>query len=151
MFEHKNLDGQWNKIVPSTDSFVSGEILECRPTVGSEPEKISRQQYAVINSRLVERSLPPETIGDAWSHDAGKVPWWDAVNNPPHAGLVADFNSYSGGAYRFVLDTSHNIVGFASEGEEILFAKGAYTVKRKSDGAELSAKSVRELRDLYFG
>lgn len=53
MFEHKNLDGKWNRIIPSTDVFLNGDVLECRETVGSEPEKISRQQYAGVGKRLV--------------------------------------------------------------------------------------------------
>jgi len=150
MFEHKNLDGQWNRVIPSTNSFLNGDILECREMVGSEPEKNSRQQFAVIGERLVERSLPPESIGDTWSHDVGKLPWWEAVNNPPHAGMIADFNSQNGGLQRVPLDVNHNVVGFASEGEEIIFSKGLYTLKRKSDDKELSASSTRQLREQYF-
>lgn len=150
MFEHKNLDGKWNRVIPSTDVFLKGDILECRETVGSEPEKISRQQYAVIDDRLVERCLPPESMGDTWSHDAGKSPWWGTVNNPPHMGILADFNSYNGGLYRFPLDVNHNVVGFAGEGEEILLVNGKYAVKRKSDDKELSAPSMRALQELYF-
>ncbi|MGR9054259.1 MAG: hypothetical protein ACU84J_16595 [Gammaproteobacteria bacterium] len=150
MFEHKNLDGRWNRVIPATDAFVSGEVLECRVSVGSEPEKISRQQYAVVGDRLVERCLPPESVGDAWSYDAGKLPWWGSVNNPPHAGLLADFNSHYGGLRYAPLDVKHNVIGFASDGEEIIFSSGTYTVTRKSDGKELSASSVRELRDSYF-
>ncbi|MGR9046147.1 MAG: hypothetical protein ACU83N_12685 [Gammaproteobacteria bacterium] len=150
MFEHKNLDGKWNRIIPSTDAYLNGDVLECRETVGSEPEKISRQQYAVVGKRLVERCLPPESIGDTWSHDAGKLPWWDSVKNPPHMGIVADFNSHNGGLHRIPLDVNHNVVGFADEGEEIVLIKGMYTVKRKSDDKELSAPSMRELREQYF-
>ena len=150
MFEHKNLDGQWNRVVTSGDAFLSGDILECRETVGAEPEKISRKQYAVVGNRLVERCLPPESIGDTWAHDVDKLPWWGAVNNPPHAGLIAEFNSHNGGQHRIPLDINHNVIGFASEGEEILLANGTYTVKRKSDDKELSAPSMLELRELYF-
>ncbi len=150
MFEHKNLDGKWNRVIPSTDVFLNGDILECRETVGAEPEKISRQQYAVVGNRLVERSLPPESIGDTWSHDDGKSPWWGSVNNPPHMGIIADFNSHNGGLHRIPLDVTHNVIGFASEGEEIILTKGSYTVKRKNDDKELSAPSMRELRELYF-
>lgn len=149
MFEHKNLDGKWNRIVSPTDAFLNGDILECRETVGSEPEKIARQQYAVVGERLVERCLPPESIGETWSHDAGRVPWWGSVMNPPHKGLVADFNSHSGGLQRIPLDVNHNVVGFADEGEEITLINKIYSVKRKSDDQELSAKSMRELRELY--
>lgn len=151
MFEHKNLDGVWNRIVSSADAFLNGDILECRETVGSEPEKISRMQYAVAGQRLVERCLPPESLGETWAHDAGKLPWWDSVNNPPHMGIIADFNSHGGGLHRIPLDVNHNVVGFANQGEEIILAKGLYTLSRKSDGQELSAKSMLELRELYFG
>ncbi|MGR8935559.1 MAG: hypothetical protein ACU837_14385 [Gammaproteobacteria bacterium] len=150
MFEHKSLDGKWNRVIPSTETFLNGDILECRDTVGSEPEKISRQQYAVIGNRLVERCLPPESVGDSWSYDGGKLPWWDSVKNPPHMGIIADFNSYNGGLHRIPLDAKHNVVGFASEGEEVILINGQYTVKRKNDDQALNAASMRELRELYF-
>ena len=150
MFEHKNLDGQWNRTVPSTEVFLNGDILECRETVGTKPEKISRKQYAVVGNRLVERCLPPEAIGDTWSHDVDKLPWWGSVNNPPHAGIIADFNSHGGGLHRIPLDVNHNVIGFAADGEEIIFTNGTYTVKRKSDDKELSALSMHNLREKYF-
>ncbi|MCQ8104853.1 hypothetical protein NP590_12120 [Methylomonas sp. SURF-2] len=150
MFEHKNLDGVWNRVLSATDAFLNGDILECRETLGAEPEKISRMQYAVVGQRLVERCLPPEALGETWTHDAGKLPWWDSVKNPPHAGIIADFNSHGGGLHRIPLDASHNVVGFAGDGEEILLVNGMYTVNRKSDGQTLSAKSMLELRGLYF-
>jgi len=48
------------------------------------------------------------------------------------------------------LDLAHNVVAFAAEGEEILFPDGEYKVVRKSDDQELSARSILELRKLYF-
>ncbi|MDT4328680.1 hypothetical protein ACQE3E_10305 [Methylomonas sp. MED-D] len=150
MFEHKNLDGQWNKTIPATDSFVNGEVLECRDTVGEEPAKISRKQYAVIGDLLVERCLPPESIGDTWAHDVGQLPWWGAVMNPPHAGMIADFNSLNGGLQRRNLDVAHHVVGYAAAGEEITLLKTVYSVTRASDGKELSAPSMLELRKLYY-
>ena len=150
MFEHKNLDGVWNRIVSSTDAFLNGDILECRDMVGSEPEKISRMQYAVIGQRLVERCLPPESLSETWTQDAGNLPGWDSVKNPPHMGIVADFNSHNDGLHRIPFDANHFVVGFANEGEEIVLVKGKYTVSRKSDGSELSAASLHQLRELYF-
>ncbi|MGY6275449.1 hypothetical protein [Methylomonas sp. MgM2] len=150
MFEHKNLDGSWSRVVPSSDAFTNGEILEIREVAGTEPEKASRKQYAVVGERLVERCLPPESIGDTWSYDGGKSPWWGTVNNPPHAGLIADFNSEFGGKQYIPLDPAHNVTAFASEGEEIVLNKGIYSVKRKSDDKELTAPSIRELREQYF-
>lgn len=150
MFEHKNLDGKWNRVVPASETFVKSEILECRDSLGGDADGAARNQFSVIGELLVERCLPPQTIGDTWSYDAVSVPWWDVVNNPPHAGLVADFNTHLGGLYRKPLDLTHNVVAFAAEGEEILFADGAYTVVRKSDEQELSAGSILELRKLYY-
>jgi hypothetical protein len=150
MFEHKNLDGTWNRVVPASDAFLNGDILECRDMVGSEPEKISRMQFAVIGQRLVERCLPPEALSETWAQDAGQLPGWDSVKNPPHAGIVAEFNSYNGGLHRIPFDANHFVIGFAKEGEEILFLKGLYTVTRKSDAKELSGTSLNELRQLYF-
>ena len=150
MFEHKNLDGVWNRVVSATDAFLSGDILETRDMVGSEPEKISRMQFAVIGQQLVERCLPPEALTETWAHDAGKLPWWDSVKNPPHMGLIADFNSHNGGLHRIPFDANHYVVGFAYEGEEIVFGKGIYTVNRKSDGKVITATSSLELRELYF-
>jgi len=150
MFEHKNLDGTWNRVVSATDAFLSGDILETRDMVGTEPEKIARMQFAVIGQWLVERCLPPEALSQTWAHDAGKLPWSDSVKNPPHMGIIADFNSHNGGLHRIPFDANHHVVGFASDGEEIILAKGMYTVVRKSDGKELSAASKSELRELYF-
>lgn len=150
MFEHKALDGQWNRVLPAADSFINGEVLECRDTVGEEPGKISRRQYAVVGDRLVERCLPPEAVGDFWSHDVAQLPWWSSVMNPPHAGILADFNSQFGGLHRRQLDTAHNVVGYAGAGEEITLGKAGYALKRASDGAELVAKSMLELRKLYY-
>lgn len=150
MFEHKALDGKWNRIVPTSEAFVKGDILECRDSLGGDADGASRNQFGVIGDRLVERSLPPQAIGDCWSYDAGGLPWWGIVNNPPHAGLVADFNSHSGGLYRKELDLAHNVVAYASAGEEILFENGIYKVVRQSDEQELTATSILELRKLYF-
>jgi hypothetical protein len=150
MFEHKTLDGKWNRVVPSCEAFVKGEVLECRDSLGGDAEKASRNQFGVVGELLVERCLPPTTVGDVWSYDAGGLPWWGTVNNPPHAGLVADFNAYNGGLYRKPLNVAHNVVGFASAGEEILFASGMYKVVRQSDSQELTAPTILELRKLYF-
>lgn len=151
MFEHKTLDGKWNRIVPTCEPFVKEEVLECRDSLGGDADGASRNQFGVIGNLLVERCLPPQTIGDVWSYDAGGLPWWGVVNNPPHAGLVADFNTHLGGLYRKPLDLAHNVVAFAAEGEEILFTDGVYKVVRKSDEQELTASSLLELRKLYFG
>jgi hypothetical protein len=150
MFEHKELDGTLNRVIPASDAFINGEVLECRGGRDPEPEKNSRLQFGVIKERLVERNLPPESVGDCWSYDAAAAPWWGAVNNPPHAGLVAEFNSHSGGQYRVPLDLAHNVVAFASAGEDVVFTDGTYKVVRESDGAELTAASILELRKLYF-
>lgn len=150
MFEHKHLDGQWNRVVPSTDSFVKGDILECRNSVGADPTSITRIQYGVVGERLVERSLPPETVGDTWSHDNVALPWWGKVMNPPHMGIVAEFNIHNGGVHRIPIDLAHNVVAYAAAGEEVLFANGIYTVVRQSDGQEITAPSLVELRKLYY-
>jgi hypothetical protein len=150
MFEHKELDGTKNRVIPASEAFVSGDVLECHIGQEADMEKAGRLQYGVINERLVERSLPPESVGDYWSYDAPAAPWWGTVNNPPHAGLVAEFNNHSGGQYRVPLDKAHNVVAFASAGEEIVFSDGAYKVVRESDGSELTAPSIMDLRKLYF-
>ena len=149
MFEHKTLDGKWNRVVPACEDFVKGEVLECRDSLGGDADGAARNQFSVIGELLVERCLPPSTIGDTWSYDAGGMPW-GVVNNPPHAGLVADFNTHLGGLYRKPLDLAHNVVAFAAAGEEILFVDGIYKVVRQSDGQELTAPSILELRKLYF-
>lgn len=151
MFEHKELDGTWNRLIPATEEYlVSGQVLECHLGKDSEPDKTGRNQFGVIGDRLVERCLPPASIGDHWSYDVDAAPWWGLVNNPPHAGLVAEFNSHTGGLYRTPLDPAHNVVAFASAGEEITLDNGVYKLTRASDSAELSAASIMELRKLYF-
>ena len=149
MFEHKNLDGEWNRIIPSNEAFLKGDILECRDTAGTDAKAMSRRQYSVVGDRLVERCLPPETIGDFWSFDATGTPWWGSVKNPPHMGLIAEFNSHLGGEHRKPIDLAHNVVAFATAGEEVTFANGIYTVVRKSDDKEITANSLIDLRLQY--
>ena len=94
MFEHKNLDGEKYRLVSAAESFLKGEVLEFRD---GSAEKSPRQQNAVIGEALVERYLPPESIGDVWPHDKAATPWWLVVDHPPHAGIVAEFNQVMGG------------------------------------------------------
>lgn len=150
MFEHKHLDGEMNRVITSTDSFLNGDVLECRDSVGSEPGSISRRQYAVVGDRLVERCLPPESIGDCWSFDAVASPWWGSVKNPPHMGIIAEFNKFNGGEHRKPIDLEHNVVAYGAEGEEVTFSNGTYTVIRKSDEKEITAASLVDLRKQYF-
>lgn len=150
MFENKHLDGEWNRVIPSTDAFLNGDILELRDNLGGNSTSASRRQYGVVGDRLVERCLPPEGLGDRWSYDAADVPWWTSVKNPPHMGIIADFNSYNGGEHRKPLDKAHNVVAFAAVGEEVTFADGSYTVVRQSDNQAISAPTLPELRQVYF-
>lgn len=152
MFEHKNLDGERNRIVPATDTFISGDVLEMRESIkkDDDPKATSRMQYGVVVDRLVERCLPPETIGDKWSYDNSDLPWWGTVNNPPHAGIIAEFNSHNGGKHRKPLEVDHNVVAFAALGEEVTFKNGEYTVIRKKDNKEIKAKTLLETRRAYY-
>ena len=150
MFEHKNLDGTWNTVVSPAQAFLSGDVLELKESVAKETNASSRKQYAVVGDRLVERNLPPESVGDRWSFDAVDEPWWTSVNNPPHAGIVASFNSFSGGLHRKPLDKSNFVIGFASEGEEVLMVDDIYKVVRKKDSKEITGNNLPELRKNYF-
>ena len=150
MFEHKELDGVKNRLVPATEAFINEEVLEKRETRNSDPvEAIARQQYGVTGTVLVERYLPPESIGNSWSHDPG-TPWWEVVGHPPHAGMVADFNQAKGGSYKRVLTKDNNIVAYAEQGEEVVFNAGEYKVVRKADSQALSAGSLAKLRAAYY-
>lgn len=149
MFEHKHLDGEINRVIPATDAFLNGDVLECHDS-GADPKTLARRQYAVVGDRLVERCLPPETIGDTWSFDAVASPWWGSVKNPPHMGIIAEFNTFNGGEHRKPIDLQHNVVAYGAEGEEVTFANGIYTVVRNSDGETITAASLVELRNLYF-
>lgn len=150
MFEHKHLDGETNRIIPATDGFLNGDVLECRDTVGAEPASVARRQYAVVGDRLVERCLPPEAIGDSWSFDNVASPWWGSVKNPPHMGIIAEFNKFNGGEHRKPIDLEHNVVAYGAQGEDITFANGIYSVVRQSDEQEITATTLVELRKLYF-
>jgi len=152
MFEHKKLDGETYRVVPSTESFLAGDILEIRESIGSskDPGTVNRVQYGVVGDRLVERCLPPESVGDRWSYDASDTPWWSAVNNPPHAGLVADFNSSLGGRQRVPLDQGHNVVAFGAAGEEVMLENGEYLLTRGTDGKEIRGRSLLETRQAYY-
>lgn len=150
MFEHKNLDGKVNRVITSSDAFLNSDVLEVRDGIGADTDSFNRKQYGVIGDRLVERSLPPESMGDSWSYDSAGIPWWGSVMNPPHAGIVAEFNSHNGGLHRKPFEVDHNVVAFANDGEEVLLDNGIYKVARKSDGKEIEAASILELRKLYF-
>jgi len=152
MFEHDKVDGEWVKVIPAMESFTTDSILEIRESISKErdPKTTSRTQYSVVGDRLVERNLPPESVGDKWGYDDCDVPWWGSVNNPPHAGLIADFNKHNGGLQKKPLDLGNNVVAFTSAGEEITFAGGQYSVTRQKDGAELTAGSILDLRKAYY-
>lgn len=150
MFEHKHLDGELNRVISSNDAFLNGDVLECRDSVGADPKTLSRRQYAVVGDRLVERCLPPESIGDVWSHDSAGLAWWGSVKNPPHMGIVAEFNSHNGGEHRKPFETEHNVVAYAAAGEEVILSNDCYTVTRATDAKELQAGSLVELRQLYY-
>ena len=152
MFEHKHLDGAWNRVLPATESFVSEEILEIRDNVSPncKPETSSRKQYAVVGDQLVERCLPPENVGERWSHDAFDISWWTRVNNPPHMGILAEFNESQGGKHRIPLDKENNVVAFAAAGEKVLLKQGQYFVTRDKDSKEIVADSLFETRRAYY-
>lgn len=150
MFEHQTLDGEWKCVVKANQTFLNSDILELKESASGESAASTRRQYAVIGDRLVERCLPPATVGDRWSHDATDEPWWTSVNNPPHVGVVASFNSHYGGLQRKPVDKTHFVLAFAAEGEEVTFADGAYSVKRNKDGKQISAPTLPDLREKYF-
>lgn len=151
MFEHKSLDGEKYRLLPASEGFVADQILEHRdPQKGQGITSASRYQHGVANALLVERYLPPETVGDAWPHDASATPWWTVVDNPPHAGIVAEYNEAFGGTYRRKLVPEKNVVAFAEKGEEVVLSKGTYTVIRSSDSQELTATSLLALRAAYY-
>ncbi|MEJ2141974.1 MAG: hypothetical protein P8Y24_06405 [Gammaproteobacteria bacterium] len=150
MFEHKHLDGEVNKVIAATDSFLNGDVLECRDSLGEDAQSISRRQYAVVGDRLVERCLPPETVGDTWSFDDVAMPWWGSVKNPPHMGIIAEFNSFNNGLHRKPIDLENNVVAYGAEGEEVTFCNGSYSMTRRSDEQELTAPTLVALRKLYY-
>jgi hypothetical protein len=149
VFEHKSLDGQKLRVVSSTQGFVP-EILEVRePPAGRDVAKAGRLQHAVVSNTLVSRYLPPESMGLTWPNDANGEPWWEVVNHPPHGGVVAEFNRVHNGAYPRVLDPKHQVVAYASAGEEVLIANGRYSVTRAADKKRLEAPDLGTLRSLY--
>jgi len=151
MFEHQNLDGTQHRCIPATESFITVDVLEIRDAKnGRDVTQVSRQQYGVANGALIERYLPPESLGDAWPHDAVATPWWDVVGHPPHAGIVADYNAASGGAYKRKLDRDNNVVAFTASGEAVTMAAGVYSVLRTSDNQTVSGPTLVALRAAYY-
>jgi len=152
MFEHKHLDGEWNRVLPATASYLDKEILEIRDNVSPKckPETSNRKQYSVIGEQLVERCLPPESVGDRWAYDAADVSWWTRVNNPPHMGIIAAFNEYLGGKHRLPLIPEQNVVAYAGSGEQVLLKGGKYVVTRGSDNKEIFAESLLLARQAYY-
>ncbi|MEC8809713.1 MAG: hypothetical protein VXY23_00250 [Pseudomonadota bacterium] len=150
MFEHKSLDGDKHRVLPAWEAFVKEEVLETRePKNGEGLDAAGRHQHGVVGETLVERFLPPETVGNAWSYDA-HTPWWVVVVNPPHAGIVADFSKAKGGLYRHKWVKERNVVAFAEGGEEIVLEGAEYAVTRAADGQELRAPSLMKLRAAYY-
>lgn len=151
MFEHKNLDGNKYRVLSTDKPWMKPEILEVRePKSGQDDSAAARTQYAVIGETLVERHLPPESVGDAWQFDSVASPWWEVVGHPPHGGIVADFNAYIGGQYERELDPANNVVAFAEQGEAVTFDGSAYKVKREGDAADLSGMPLKSLRQSYY-
>lgn len=151
MFEHKLLDGEKLRVLAVDQNFIKPEVLEIRDPKNAESiDSACRAQYGVIGEVLVERYLPPATIGDAWPHDNVASPWWEVVGHPPHGGIVADFNKYIGGIYRRKLDPGRNVVAYAEEGEEVVLDSGELVVKRKRDDQELRQKNIGQLRQSYY-
>ena len=137
MFEHKSLDGDKHRVLPAWEAFVNEEVLETRePKNGEGLDAAGRHQHGVVGETLVERFLPPETVGNAWSYDA-HTPWWVVVVNPPHAGIVADFSKAKGGLYRHKWVKERNVVAFAEGGEEIVLEGAEYAVTRAADGQDV--------------
>ena len=150
MFEHKYLDGEKHRLLASSQEFLKESILESRePIPGGSVAKAPRLQHAVAGSVLVERYLPPEGVGESWSHDPGAI-WWEVVGHPPHGGIVADFNKEIGGEYHRKLAPDHNIVAYAEKGEEVVLTGGEYKVTR-ADGEDLTANTLSALRSAYYG
>jgi hypothetical protein len=114
------------------------------------PETSSRKQYGVIGDQLVERCLPPENIGDRWSYDAFDMSWWTRVNNPPHMGIIAEFNETQGGKYRNPLNTDENVVAYTTAGEKVFLKQGQYIVTRGKDNKEITADSLIDARRAYY-
>ncbi len=151
MFEHDAIDNKKLRLVAANDTFINESILELRePKNGQSLESTSRQQHAVAGTVCVERFLPPESIGDAWPHDAKAAPWWEVVGHPPHGGVIASFNTALGGAYKRQLDPKKNVVAYAGAGEEVILDKTEYVVVRGSDQQELRASSMLALRAAYY-
>ncbi|NPU95222.1 MAG: hypothetical protein HPY82_25260 [Gammaproteobacteria bacterium] len=150
MFEHKELDGEKHRVLPASEPFILEEVLELRVPRNDKPvTTVGRHQHGVAGGVLVERYLPPETVGDSWQHDPG-TPWWEVVGHPPHGGIVADFNRAKGGAYRRALVPDRNVVAYAAAGEEVLLQGAEYKVVRKTDGQELKEATLVKLRQVYY-
>lgn len=147
MFEHDQLNGTKFRLVDASEGFIASSILECRE--GSETSS-PRRQYTVKGDVLVERYLPAESQGDAWPHDASASPWWNVVDHPPHAGIVAEFNEFQGGIYKRKLDPEKNVVAYAGEGEDVVMDNGVYKVVRASDGKEFEGPSLLSIRNQYY-
>lgn len=151
MFEHKQLDGDKCRIIDRDKEYLQAEVLEIRDPKNSAPSNDAcRTQYGVIDEVLVERYLPPQSKGDCWQHDAVANPWWNVVGHPPHGGIVADYNTYSGGAYQRTLDPQNNVVAFAEDGEQVTYDGASYRVIRKSDTQELVSATMSTLRQKYY-
>ena len=151
MFEHKLLDGEKCRLIEFPESIVKPEVLEIRdPKNDDSLDKTCRYQYGVVEDVLVERYLPPESVGDAWTHDNVATPWWNVVGHPPHGGIVADFNKYIGGNYHRTLNPKQNIVAYADAGEPVVFDGSEYVVTRSNDSAELRSSKIPSLREQYY-
>lgn len=84
--KHPRIDGTWARI-------LDDGTLEMRdPNSGQswDPEKKPRFQYRVNeDGDLVERRLPPASVGDAWV-DIG-APEWEYIDTPPRDELLRDY------------------------------------------------------------
>lgn len=150
MFEHKDLDGKKYRLLPSPAGFIAGDILEMRdPGLGRAHDTAGRTQYAVIENVLAERFLPPESMGDCWTGAADK-PWWSILSRPHHAGIIADFVTANGGAYKRTFNAAKNIVAYTNAGEPVELKGSEYLVTRTQDGETLTAPTIMGLHHAYY-
>lgn len=147
MFEHSKLTGEKYRVVPAEQSFLQPEILEYRE---KGDDKSPRLQHAVAGTVLVDRYLPALAVGSRWPHDDLAEPWWNVVDHPPHAGIVADFNAANGGEYKRKLNPECNVVAFSDSGEQVVMQNGVYKMTRYSDGKEIAEPSLVALRRQYY-
>lgn len=91
-FRHRELDGEWVRLLPDG----SLEMRDPNDGQGFDPADKKRYQYRVSAGAPESRTLPPESVGDAWRGESGPPPWEPMAGPPPGRSVLSEYLRHHG-------------------------------------------------------